>query len=82
MHPRRAITSYVWSKKYLGLFDYEAQEVERRRYAVDGNAVVLKDQERLIPIEDRFDRNPKHTPQVLPSHPAPQKCAFPVTAQR
>jgi len=26
------INNYVWSRKYLGLYDYEAQEVHRRRY--------------------------------------------------
>lgn len=58
------INNYVWSRKYLGLYDYEAQEVHRRRYEIQGNSVVLKDNDKLILIDERMDKLVKGLPEV------------------
>jgi len=54
----------VWSRKYLGLYDYEAQEVNRSRYEIEGNSVVLKDNGKLILIDERMDKLVKGLPEV------------------
>jgi hypothetical protein len=56
------INNYVWSRKYLGLYDYEAQEVHKRRYEIEGNSVALKDNDKLILIDEKMDKLVKGLP--------------------
>ena len=65
MGPISNINNYVWSKKYLGLYDYEALEVQKRKYRVEGNAIVLKDKDKLILIDERMDRLSKGANEVF-----------------
>ena len=60
----RNINNFVWSKKYLGLYDYEALEVQKRKYRVEGNAIVVKEKEKLILIDERMDRLSKGGSEV------------------
>lgn len=60
----RNINNYAWSRKYQGLYDYEAHEIEKRKYKVEGNAVILKDSERLILIDEKMDKISKGVTEV------------------
>jgi hypothetical protein len=70
------IHNYVWSKRYLGLFDYEAQEVQKRRYKVEGNATVLKDSDKIIMLDEKMEKLTKGLAEVLTTSPSTTKTQF------
>ena len=50
------VTNSAWARKYLGLYDYETQDINTRKMKVEGNCVIMKEHERLIKIDEKLDR--------------------------
>jgi hypothetical protein len=80
--PRSIITNSAWSRKYLGLYDFETQESTRRKLRVEGNAVVMKEGEKLILVDEHLEKLTKGRAEVLPTHPAPAHVGLQTHPQR
>lgn len=50
------ISNFVWSKKYLGLYDYEAIEFDKKDYKAEGNAIVFKEKDNVIMMDEKMDK--------------------------
>lgn len=61
----RLVTNHVWSKKYLGLYDYEAQETMKRKLRVEGNGILLREADKLVVVDEKMDKIIKGIAEVL-----------------